>query len=121
MSYYTYHNMGAKSKALTPEVVEEINTWLKERDLISYVFCEGEVYTDYRGNNCGSWDGSDQCKWHNHEQDMEALSRAFPEVTFCLHGNGEDNYDEWEEYWLNGDCETCRVEVYMPKPTRIKW
>lgn len=121
MSYYTYYNMDTKSKILTPEVIEEINKWLKERSLISYALCEGEFHTDYHGNNYGVWDGSDLCEWHDHEEDMEALSRAFPEVAFCLHGNGEDQYDKWDEYWLNGECEACRAKVYMPKPIRIKW
>ena len=36
---------------------------------------------------------------------MEALSKAFPEVLFTLTCEGEDNHN-WTEYWLNGLCQS---------------
>ena len=121
MGYYTYHTMYAKAKTLTPELVEEINKWLKERGTIGYALYEGELTTDWRDSTFAEWEPHGEVKWYDHHEDMEALSKAFPEVTFCLHGDGEEKHDEWDEYWLNGDCERCQAEVHIPEPTRIKW
>ena len=117
MGYYTYHTMSAKGKTLTPELVEEINKWLEERRIIGYALDEG----DFIMGGFASWDYHNNVKWYEHPEDMEALSKAFPEVTFCLHGDGEYKHDEWDEYWLNGECERCQAQVHIPEPTRIKW
>ena len=122
MGYYTYHTLYAKGKTLTPEIVDAIGNWLKERKLVNYALeAEGWFDIDFAGCSIAEWQPSGECKWYEHKQDMEALSKAFPDVTFCLHGDGEEKHDEWNEYWLNGDCECCQVEVHIPEPTRIKW
>lgn len=122
MGYYTYHTMAAKSKTLTPELVEEINKWLEERQVIGYALDKGVWNTHPEPDMMyAEWDYHSECKWYEHDEDMEALSKAFPDVTFCLHGDGEEKHDEWDEYWLSGECERCQVEVHMPEPTKIKW
>lgn len=122
MGYYTSHTMSAKGKTLTPELVEEINKWLEERRIIGYALDEGAWGTLPEPDMmCAEWYCFGEVKWYEHPEDMEALSKAFPEITFLLHGDGEDKHDEWDEYWLNGECERCIAITIIESPKRIKW
>lgn len=123
MGYYTYHTLTAKSKTLTPELIEEINEWLAKRQVIDYALRKGE-YCGECAETCerwSEWEDAGECSWYEHREDMEALSKAFPDITFCLHGEGDSREDVWDEYWLNGDCERCQAVLEIPEPTRIKW
>ena len=44
----------------------------------------------------------DSLKWYEHEEEMVELSKRFPTTLFTLHGEGEDNADVWDKYFLNG-------------------
>ena len=63
----------------------------------------------------------DEAKWYDHETDMRELSRKFPNMTFCLEGDGEDREDMWREYYHNGDMEYCPAQIVYEEPTKIKW
>lgn len=63
----------------------------------------------------------EEAKWYDHETDMRELSRKFPNMTFCLEGDGEDRDDMWCEYYHNGDMEYCAAQIVYEEPTRIKW
>ena len=121
MGYYTRHTMAARGTNLTPERVEEINQWLKDKDLIRYAFEEGTWNSGAANFMEGDWECYGECKWYEHHEDMTALSQAFPDITFRVEGEGEDRYDNWVEYYLNGDCEHCVTVVEFEEPTRIKW
>ena len=41
-------------------------------------------------------------KWYFHEENMEDLSKAFPEFAFKVYGKGEDEGDLWIKYFKNG-------------------
>jgi hypothetical protein len=41
-------------------------------------------------------------KWYSHWNDMIAMSKAIPTVLFKLRGEGEENGDSWDAYFLNG-------------------
>lgn len=120
MGYYTCYTLYAKTpddQRLLTETSDAINEWLKEHQIIGYAL--GEYEDD--DTNTTTWEWHHDCKWYEHDEDMQALSEAFPDVVFCLHGVGEEQYDEWDSYWHHGENEECRVEVSMPKPERIKW
>lgn len=63
----------------------------------------------------------EEAKWYDHETDMRELSRKFPNMTFCLEGDGEDRDDMWREYYHNGDMEYCAAQIVYKEPTKIKW
>lgn len=50
-------------------------------------------------------------KWYSQEVDMWVLSIQFPDILFCLHGDGEDGDDVWDEYWQNGARQHCYMEI----------
>lgn len=50
-------------------------------------------------------------KWYDHDDDMLLLSKRFPEVLFCLHGEGEEQEDMWENYYYNGKLQECPAVI----------
>lgn len=57
----------------------------------------------------------DECKWYEHVEDMKVLSSTYPEYVFTLHGRGEEQGDEWVEFYKNG--KTYKVILVMPIPS----
>lgn len=85
-------------------------------DVIGYALEKG-CYHDGQA----SFDCWQDVKWYEHENDMKVVSQHFPDMVFCLHGEGETQGDVWDKYFHNGDCEACYAELYVPKPHRITW
>ena len=67
-----------------------------------------------------SLDGDDECKWYDNEDDMLLLSKEFPDVLFKLHGEGEDNEDIWDKYFMNGKMQYCPAKIMCPPFDRAK-
>lgn len=61
----------------------------------------------------------EDAKWYDQEDDMFVLSRAFPEVLFCLWGSGDNCEDLWEEYWQNGRFQLCLAEIPPYDPQKM--
>lgn len=53
-------------------------------------------------------------KWHEHDRDMFALSREFPNVLFVLTGFGEEPGDIWRKYYLDGMGYLVNAQVVFP-------
>ena len=45
---------------------------------------------------------------------MRDLSKEFPDVVFKLHGEGEDNEDIWDKYFMNGKMQSCPAQMTLP-------
>lgn len=50
-------------------------------------------------------------KWYDWEEDMCLLSTRFPELLFCLHGEGESGDDLWDAYFFEGKCQHCPAVI----------
>lgn len=63
-----------------------------------------------------NWDGStlSEAKWYDHDSDMLTVSKKFPQVVFKLHGEGEENGDEWVSYYKNGKSVTHSRSEWTP-------
>lgn len=53
-------------------------------------------------------------KWYYCSVDMKEFSRAFPDVVFRLHGEGEESGDLWDAYFKNGKWQECRADIIYP-------
>ncbi len=42
---------------------------------------------------------------------MNILSKALPKVIFLLEGEGEYNWDIWQQYWLNGTYQEIKADI----------
>lgn len=58
----------------------------------------------------------DSLKWYDHDEDMVKLSLRFPDYTFILEGEGEDNGDLWRAVYHNGQLECLNVKIVYEKP-----
>lgn len=55
----------------------------------------------------------EESKWYEHAQDLRAFSSAHPNILFTLHGEGEENEDIWNEYYLNGKCQVAKAQLQI--------
>lgn len=55
--------------------------------------------------------GSDQIKWYNHEDEMRAFSKKFPEILFILEVNGEEEGDLSIKYFKNGKMQRADAVI----------
>lgn len=54
------------------------------------------------GDNEASLNECVNAKWYNHEEDLEKISKKYPDIAFSVEGDGEDFDDHWIQYWHNG-------------------
>lgn len=55
--------------------------------------------------------GSDQIKWYDHEDEMRAFSKKFPEILFILEVNGEEEGDLSIKYFKNGKMQRANAVI----------
>ena len=58
----------------------------------------------------------DSWKWYDHDEDMVKLSLRFPNYTFILEGEGEENGDLWRTIYHDGQLERLNVKIVYEKP-----
>ena len=58
----------------------------------------------------------DSWKWYEHDEDMVKLSIRFPDYTFILEGEGEENGDLWRTIYHDGQLERLNVKIVYEKP-----
>ena len=52
--------------------------------------------------------------WYDWQSDMSLLSSRFPELTFVLYGENEDDKEPWVAYFKNGRMQFGYAEVVYP-------
>lgn len=119
MGYYTYYSMEArkiKDKNEFDAIIEEMT----ELELYGYngIFGESEYHEH---DHEAFFRVFDEVKWYDHTYDMMKFSKIFPNVVFKLHGDGEERSDMWDEYYHNGEVETCSAQIIYPEPCNIEW
>lgn len=57
----------------------------------------------------------------DHQKEMAELSRAFPEITFTLRGEGDDQGDLWVAYFRNGKFQEHSLEIIIPGIDESQW
>ena len=57
---------------------------------------------------------ADEVKWYDHEIDMKALSKQFPDFLFELRGQGEENADIWLKWFFRGKMQGGKAKIVMP-------
>lgn len=124
MGYYTYYTMEARGIKDEKEYNSIVHA-LKERELLEDrendkygIFDESKYYDD---SHYAYFDSCESAKWYDCSYDMMKFSKLFPNVTFKLHGDGEERDDMWNEYFHNGKMEECRARIIYETPCEIEW
>jgi hypothetical protein len=53
-------------------------------------------------------------KWYDHDDDMKALSKLFPDEVFILRGVGEEFPDVWRKAYKNGQMYSSTPVITFP-------
>lgn len=65
---------------------------------------------------CGlSFDDVYNCKWYSCFEDMKVVSKEFPNVTFFIDGDGEEQGDVWKAIFKNGKSKVVKPEIVWPE------
>jgi hypothetical protein len=109
MGYYTDYTLNVENDVKLERL----------REIDAAVFkIDGGIFENWNSGG-GYWYAEEQ-KWYSQERDMLELSLQFPDVRFCLHGNGEDDDDLWDEYWENGCYQHCHSEIPPYDPSKMR-
>ena len=95
----------------------------RKKDITQWMLDQGDDFLAFdileHGNVCVkaltgvSWRTAGT-KWHDHEDHLKALSRAFPSYLFELEGVGDEYEDLWRKYALGGVVIEVRPEMVWP-------
>lgn len=79
-----------------------------ERDIIDRL----KEISDYESwyDHDDEWKLS-EVKWYDHKDHMKQLSKEYPDVTFILSGDGEEQGDVWREVWVNGSVKRQKAQL----------
>ena len=98
--------------------IEEIQKWINDHEIGKVLNGLAFVDLDQTEMVCDS----DDKPWKDeYDADITELSETFPSFVFNLFVEGENRFDVWNRYYMNGDDEECLVQYRMPKPKRIPW
>lgn len=53
------------------------------------------------------------CRWYEHEADLQRISAKYPHVVFRLAGDGEESGDVWVKWFLNG-MKIAEIQMELP-------
>lgn len=109
MGYHTEFCLFARPVS-NPEIADKIAEALHACDVIGYAL-SGDYQFAEDGVEFFSYDS---VNWFNHEEDMRAISKEFPDIHFELHGEGEINDDIWTQHFVNGKSQLCMAEIIIP-------
>ena len=98
--------------------IDDIQKWIDDHEIGKVLNGLAFVNLDQTEAVCDS----DDKPWKDeYDSDITELSEAFPSFVFNLFVEGENRFDLWNRYYMNGDDEECLVQYHMPKPKRIPW
>lgn len=109
MGYYTWYDLQVENaREISGQELARASAALRKA-----VFEEDD---NEEGSCPFDWVSYDSMKWYDYEQDMLALSTQFPDMLFCLYGNGEDSDDIWREFFRNGKSCYQRIKMFYDPP-----
>lgn len=116
MGYYTKFELHAYNVETRDPVSREMEYDLTYRlENIAFGYVDREEFETWGPQSFDAWTG-DTMKWYDHEADMTALSKEYPELLFVLEGVGEEFPDAWRKWFHNGTYEESYAEITYPKP-----
>lgn len=57
----------------------------------------------------------EEIKWYDMEESMINYSKKYPNIVFCIEGEGEESGDNWRHYFKNGKSQKVKAKItYEP-------
>lgn len=98
MGYYSTFNFSINEKITEDEKLRIIDEFREANEDFGYAIDEdGTAY--------------EQCKWYEHDDDMEKLSKIYPNYVFSIERSGEESGDIDKTYYKNGKSQTCKAII----------
>lgn len=108
MSYDTYFS--AKIEGSKEEIDAFIlSVRLKELPETDYMTTDDWEELFWRGGFNGSW--------YEHKKDMQPLAKKYPNLTFILDGEGEEQGDVWREMYRGEEVRRWDMQPQTPPQT----
>lgn len=108
MGYYTFHTLSILNadEGMEGQIIEEFREECEE--------------AEYALEDDGS--GTQSTKWYDSDRDVARFSRKYPELIFKLHGEGEENDDLWNRYFVDGQMQVCEAKITYDEfdPAKLK-
>lgn len=107
MGYYSYYLLeaeGENEEAFYNDMQEDIvvlDNYSTLRDVVEY---EDMAYND-------------SCKWYDFKEDMEKISKEYPNTLFTIYRSGEETSDMERVYFRNGKFEADIPQIRFAGPS----
>lgn len=62
------------------------------------------------------WEGGFSGSWYDHEDDLLALAKLYPELTFIIDGEGENQGDVWRDMYKGHESKHWTVPKHPDPP-----
>jgi hypothetical protein len=98
MGYYTRYTLEIKDNKSNIEDDYYIYKLRKENT------CAGAALNE-------NGDSENAIKWYEWSEDMELFSKSYPDVTFILCGEGEEQGDVWKAIIKNGQIQKLKAKI----------
>ena len=107
MGYRTYHSLFIYKEKEDGTLTDYLENETHEHELlISKKYCDNDYDEPILFQ--------DEWKWYECEENMKEYSSLYPDLVFCIHGEGEETGDLWDAYFKNGKMQFCDVEITYP-------
>ena len=110
IGYYTWYHLTVENNVSREEEIKAAKALAEITGFISPEKVE-ESYSPF------DFIFYDEMKWYDWEHDMQTLAFLFPDIVFCLWGEGEERDDNWRCYFHGEDSELQQGTIsYAPRP-----
>ena len=92
----------------------------RDGDQVIETLTQTSDYNKFQHNGAGSWSSEDAWKWYNHEDELQAVSKAHPLSRITVTGYGEEQGDIWRKYFLAGQMQSHALEIKFPPCTLVR-
>lgn len=89
MGYYTDYTISIESEHTHDDLIALLHAM--------------HIHADYMFNLHDSTITGHEIKWYEWRDDMVRVSKSFPNWIIAIHGDGEDDGDEWDIYLQDGE------------------
>lgn len=123
MGYYTQFKLEMIDKTGQFFEIEDANSLddYKHNDKMSDEMKKVADYLTFDDERCYGILSEETAKWYDCDIDMRNLSKKFPDLIFCLYGNGEESGDIWRSYYHNGKDKRQCIEMRFPDFDYKEW